>query len=286
MAQASLLFKNFVSGLTSLYDKDEATSITRVVFKERLNISRTDIAIDPSLEISKNDKNKLDRISKKLLEGVPVQHILGYADFYGLKFKVNKNVLIPRPETEELVQWIIKENGKKTGIKILDVGTGTGCISIALAKELMNASVTGIDISDKALRLARINAKMNDAKVQFKELDVLQKSNWNKLGKFNIIVSNPPYVTEREKEAMHINVLNHDPHLALFVPDDDPLIFYNKISDMALLDLSPGGQLYFEINEAFGNEIKDMLEAKGFKHVVIRKDLNGKDRFAIAVLET
>ena len=280
LIHASILFKNFVSRLSSLYDKSEATSIARIVFKEKLNISRTDLAIDQSLEIDKKDQGKLSRISKKLLQGVPIQQILGYADFYGLKFKVNKNVLIPRPETEELVQWIITENKKTTGLRVLDIGTGTGCIAIALAKEMKNANVSGIDISNNALRVARINAKMNDVKIHFKELDILGKENWNGLGKFDIIVSNPPYVTEREKEMMHINVLNHDPHLSLFVPDNDPLRFYNKIGDMALLHLSLGGQLYFEINEVYGREIKSMLEAKGFRNVLIHKDLHGKDRFA------
>jgi len=286
LTQASNLFKNFVSDLSGLYDKNEATSIARIVFKEKLNISRTNLAIDRSLEINKNEQDKLARISKKLLQGIPIQHILGFADFYGLKFKVNKNVLIPRPETEELVQWITNKNKKTVGLNVLDIGTGSGCISIGLAKEMKSAEITGVDVSDKALRLARINAQSNDVKVHFKELDILEKGNWNKLAKFDIIVSNPPYVTEHEKEAMHINVLNHDPHLALFVPDNDPLMFYNKISDMALSHLLPAGQLYFEINEAFGNEIKDMFEAKGYKDVVIRKDLNGKDRFAMAVLSS
>ena len=286
MIQASILFKNFVSGLSGQYDKDEATSIARIVFKEKLNISRTDLALDPALEIDKQGEDKIRRISKKLLEGYPVQQILGYTDFYGLKFKVNKNVLIPRPETEELVQWIIKENVGKNGLKVLDIGTGSGCISITLAMELKNAKVTGIDISDKALRLARVNAKMNEIKVHFKELDVLENRSWENLGKFDIIVSNPPYVTEHEKTAMHVNVLNHDPHLALFVPDSDPLRFYDKISDMALLHLSFGGRLYFEINEAFGKDIQHMLESKGFTDVLIRKDLNGKDRFVTGVLSS
>jgi len=286
LIQASILFKNFVSGLSGQYDKDEATSIARIVFKEKLNISRTDLALDPALEIDKQGEDKIRRISKKLLEGYPVQQILGYTDFYGLKFKVNKNVLIPRPETEELVQWIIKENVGKNGLKVLDIGTGSGCISITLAMELKNAKVTGIDISDKALRLARVNAKMNEIKVHFKELDVLENRSWENLGKFDIIVSNPPYVTEHEKTAMHVNVLNHDPHLALFVPDSDPLRFYDKISDMALLHLSFGGRLYFEINEAFGKDIQHMLESKGFTDVLIRKDLNGKDRFVTGVLSS
>ncbi len=282
--QASLLFKNLVSSLTGLYDKNEAASIARIVFEEKLNINRTDLALDPLRQINKKEEDKMERLFQKLLTGSPIQQILGHTDFYGLKIKVNKNVLIPRPETEELVQLIINENKKETGLKVLDIGTGSGCISIVLACGLKNADLTGIDISNKALRMARMNAKLNDVEIQFKERNILEKKTWHSLKEFDIIVSNPPYVTESEQKDMHIIVLNHDPHLALFVPDNDPLRFYEKISDMALSHLSPGGKIYFEINEAFGKNVKNMLESKGFTNVLIKKDLNGKDRFVSGIL--
>jgi len=282
---ASTLFKNLVDDLSSLYSKEEATSIARMVFKEKLGIRRTDIAIEPELQITQNDVEKIKRISRKLMQGFPVQQVLGFADFYGIRLKVNKFTLIPRPETEELIQWIIEESSNKKGLKILDVGTGSGCIAIALAKGLHNSQVQAVDISTGALKIAGFNAKINDVSIDFKRTDILQKSNRDNLGKFDIIVSNPPYVTEKEMALMHTNVLDHEPHSALFVPDGDPLLFYNVISEFGLKHLNTGGKIYFEINEAYGSEIKELLEYKGFNNVCIRKDLNGKDRMAYCTID-
>jgi len=282
---ASTLFKNLVDDLSSLYSKEEATSIARMVFKEKLGIRRTDIAIEPELQITQNDVEKIKRISRKLMQGFPVQQVLGFADFYGIRLKVNKFTLIPRPETEELIQWIIEESSNKKGLKILDVGTGSGCIAIALAKGLHNSQVQAVDISAGALKIAGYNAKINDVSIDFKRTDILQKSNRDNLGKFDIIVSNPPYVTEKEMALMHTNVLDHEPHSALFVPDGDPLLFYNEISEFGLKHLNVGGKIYFEINEAYGSEMKELLESKGFNNVCIRKDLNGKDRMAYCTID-
>jgi len=278
--QVSTLFKNLAIELSSLYAKEEAASIARIIFKEILGISRTDIAIEPELQITQSDEEKIKRVGRKLMEGYPVQQILGFADFYGIKFKVNKYTLIPRPETEELVQWIIEENKEKKGLKILDIGTGSGCIAIALAKRLNHSQVEAIDISSKALNVAMMNSKELGVQINFARMDILKKSYSDKLGMFDIIVSNPPYVTEKEKETMHINVLEHDPQSALFVPDNDPLLFYNAIFELSLKHLTAGGKIYFEINEVYGQNIQELLESRGFKNVLIKKDLNGKDRMA------
>jgi release factor glutamine methyltransferase len=208
---------------------------------------------------------------------------MGYTHFYGNRLRINKNVLIPRPETEELVQWIIKEN-KQPDLEILDVGTGSGCIAIALASKLENAQIMGIDISQPALELAQINSIANNAYIDLMNLDILNEDNWKKLAYFDIIVSNPPYVTEKEKSGMHINVLNYEPNLALFVPDENPLLFYEKISEMALKHLRTGGKLYFEINAEYGKQVKKLLQNKGFKEVALKKDINDRDRFVRAVL--
>ena len=278
MKSAQLLFRELVTALEGIYDKQEAESIARIVFREKLGLSRIDMALQKEKMLNEDSQNIISNISEKLLKGEPVQQVLGGADFFGLKLRVNSHVLIPRYETEELVQLVIDEN-KKDGLHILDIGTGSGCIAIALAVHSKNAELTGVDISQKALELAHVNAIANDVTIDLVNLDILNILNWKKLGVFDIIVSNPPYVLESEKSQMHINVLNYEPHQALFVPDHDPLLFYDKISDMALRHLSKNGKLYFEINEAYGNNIKQMLEDKGFKHVEVINDIHNKNRF-------
>lgn len=207
----------------------------------------------------------------------PIQQILGKADFYGLKFYVNEHVLIPRPETEELVDLIIKEN-KDFNPAILDIGTGSGCIPISLRKNIPNAMVSSIDVSEKALEVAKKNAEWNQVEINFILDDILNPSKEIAPNSFDIIVSNPPYIRISEKEEMSNNVLKYEPHLALFVYNDDPLLFYKKIADVALKGLKPQGKIYFEINENFGAECKQMLENKGFKNVVLVKDLSNKNR--------
>ena len=278
MTTASTLASEMVSSLLALYDKKEAESIMRLVFGEKLGISRMELATNREQLIDKDNIKSINLLVSQLLEGIPVQHLIGFVDFYDLRLRVNKHVLIPRPETEELVKLIIEEN-KVEGLHILDIGTGSGCIAIALAVHSKNAELTGVDISQKALELAHVNAIANDVTIDLVNLDILNILNWKKLGVFDIIVSNPPYVLESEKSQMHINVLNYEPYQALFVPDHDPLLFYDKISDMALRHLSKNGKLYFEINEAYGNNIKQMLEDKGFKHVEVINDIHNKNRF-------
>jgi len=283
MATTTVFFNELVSELSEMYDKEEAVNIMRLVFQEQLGLSRIDIAMENNKEIDAKSHKLISQIAAKLLEGQPVQQILGSVNFFGVRLKVNKHVLIPRPETEELVQYILKENNGD-GLQVLDVGTGSGCIAITLALGLQDSVVYGIDISQPALELAQINSITSNVNIDLINLDILNEENWKKLKNYDIIASNPPYVLESEKINMHINVLNHEPHLALFVPDKNPLLYYEKISDMALKHLCKNGKLYFEINKDYGKQIKKMLVQKGFKDVVISKDINERDRFVRAVL--
>jgi release factor glutamine methyltransferase len=284
MTTVSKLFEELVSELEELYSQQEAINIMRLVFQEKLGLSRVDMALSNSKEIDEKSRKLIFQIAEKLLEGQPVQQLIGSVHFLNTKLRVNKNVLIPRPETEELVHWIINENKIEEEQEVLDIGTGSGCIAISLSKNLNAPLVKALDVSQPALELAQINAIANTALVDFLNLDILQEENWKKLKLFDIIVSNPPYVLPSEKESMHVNVLNHEPHLALFVPEDKPLLFYDKISDMAIKHLNKGGKLYFEINAAYGPEVKRMLQKKGYKEISLRKDINSRDRFVRAVL--
>jgi release factor glutamine methyltransferase len=284
MTTVGKLFNELVGELEELYSQEEAINIMRIVFQEKLGLSRADMALQNEQTVDDKSRKLIFQIAEKLFEGQPVQQLLGSVHFLNTKLRINKNVLIPRPETEELVDIIIKENREEEDLQILDIGTGSGCIAIALANNLEGSIVKALDISQPALELARINAIANNAAVDFMNLDILVEENWKKLKTFDIIVSNPPYVLETEKANMHINVLNHEPHVALFVPQDDPLLFYEKISDMALTHLNKTGKLFFEINAAYGQETKKMLLKKGFAEVTLRKDINGKDRFVKACL--
>jgi release factor glutamine methyltransferase len=274
-------FNHIVKELSKLYSTEEAKSIVYLIFEEILNIKKTDI-FTKNVELTVEQKKELPIILKKLKQHQPVQHIIGYTWFYDMKFFVNEYVLIPRPETEELVDLIIKENKNKK-LKILDIGAGSGCIPITLKKNITNSEVWAIDISEKALEIAIKNAEINNVEIQFQKMDILNEGSWKEITlQFDIIVSNPPYVTESEKRLMEKNVLDFEPENALFVFDNNPLLFYQAISDFALQKLTKNGKLYFEINEKFGNKVKKMLEEKGFKDVVVVKDLNGKDRIVSA----
>ncbi len=295
----------FRDELKDLYDKEELETFIAYCFEEFLNIKKIDIVSKGADTISESELLKFNFAIKDLKKYKPIQYILGKADFYGLKFIVNEYVLIPRQETEELVHLIIQENeevrieksesrsekeeGKtekrenfelSTLNSILDIGTGSGCIPIVLKKKIPAATIFAIDISEKALEIAKQNARSNDVDIEFIQHDILSK---NKLHlstdvKFDIIVSNPPYIRENEKQQMHKNVLDYEPHLALFVSDNDPLLFYDVIANFALKKLNKNGKIYFEINEAFGWETKQMLESKGFKNVRLVKDLHNKNR--------
>lgn len=272
----------FFNKLKELYPQTEIQSIFNLIIEFKLMLTRIDVALQPDFKIKPTDLDFLQNTLLELSRSVPIQYIIGETDFFGLKFKVNKNVLIPRPETEELIQYIIDNSKNSNEIKILDIGTGTGCIAISLAKNLPSSKVFAIDISSEALKTAKENALLNNVSVEFIEADIL---NLDKLpSNFNIIVSNPPYVRELEKQYMEKNVLNNEPHLALFVKDENPLLFYNKIGDIALKNLKSNGNLYFEINQYLGKETAELIEKKGFKNIQLKKDMFGVDRMLKATV--
>jgi release factor glutamine methyltransferase len=276
----------FIQALTSLYGEDEAESFFYLILEEKQQLKRIDLALNLDLSFSEEEITVWNSILEQLKLEIPVQYLLGKTNFYGLDFEVNSTVLIPRPETEELVDWIIqsqKSKVKSQKIKILDIGTGSGCIAISLAKNLPNAQVFALDVSEKALATAKRNANLNDVDVTFLHQSILETEDLEQ--QFNIIVSNPPYVRNLEKQEIKKNVLDNEPHLALFVEDNDALIFYRKIAELAQKNLSNSGQLYFEINQYLGKEMVDLLERMGFKDVELRKDIYGNDRMTKGCLE-
>ena len=265
--------------LDPLFPKEEVDSFFYLVIDHYLGLERFILAMQPNLVVSKENEDPLFFALSQLKQERPIQHILGKAHFCELEFRVDENVLIPRPETEELVYWIINEVQKgdpREEVKILDIGTGSGCIAISLAKNLPNAKVYALDISKKALQIAGENAMDNGVDIVFLEADILSLEGFK--DKFDVIVSNPPYVRELEKLEMKNNVVEHEPGLALFVSDGDPLIFYKKITRFALSHLKKGGVLFFEINQYLGEEMKQLLEAENFSEIELRKDMFGNDR--------
>lgn len=277
--QFSLLLQN-------VYPKEEAESITSYVFQELLKVSALELKTRKNELLNHDLAEKLDGILSRLYKKEPVQYVLGVAYFYDLKFVVNEEVLIPRRETEELVHLILQQN-KLPQPRILDIGTGSGCIAVSLKKNISTAEVFAIDKSANAIRMAKLNAANNlgvDKERKFLPRDIFDKSWWDALGKFDIIVSNPPYITENEKSLMHDNVLSFEPHDALFVSNNAPLVYYDAIANFASQNLNPNGILYFEINEAFGAQTKELLQSKGFTHVEVYKDMQGKDRMVAATI--
>lgn len=276
------VFTGFKARLSALYATDEADAITSLVLSELIQTNKAKLKAFPELEIPENINLQLTEILSRLETGEPVQYILGETEFYGLPFKVSQAVLIPRPETEELVQWIL-DTAKQTQVTtILDIGTGSGCIAISLKKHLPNVQVYAMDISAAALNVAKQNAVLNDAEVHFIFDDILNPT--EQLPQFDIIVSNPPYVTLIDKEQMHQNVTDFEPHTALFVPQDDPLIFYRAITQFAVKQLKPGGYLFFEINENYGKQTIDLINSNQFKNSELRKDLTERNRMTKAQL--
>lgn len=263
------------------YDEQEIKFITTLLLNDITRLNNASLKAFPETALTANQELQIEDAIAKLKIGMPLQYVLGTAEFYGLTFKVNPSVLIPRPETEELVAWIIdtvKQSGLKAGC-ILDIGTGSGCIPIALKKHLPAFEVTSIDISADALQTARENAELNQVEVDFVNADILQHEVLNSItGPFDVIVSNPPYVTLDDKKQMHTNVVDFEPHTALFVPEEDPLIFYRHIADFANRHLKPGGKLFFEINESLGKETLQLLDNKQFINRELRKDFRDKDR--------
>ncbi|MEI7508004.1 MAG: peptide chain release factor N(5)-glutamine methyltransferase [Flavobacterium sp.] len=278
----------FLQELSLLYDEMEIESFFYNVLESFHNLKRIDLALNPDMEIEAIQLPRWETVLNELKKQKPIQYILGETEFYGLPFLVNKNTLIPRPETEELVEWIVIESKKSIveKLKILDIGTGSGCIAISLAKNLPNAAVFAIDVSGEALIIAKKNAEVNEAVINFIATDILSIDNLNQLTSqnsqltttFDIIVSNPPYVRNLEKTEIKPNVLEYEPHLALFVEDNDALLFYRKIAQLANKSLSENGKLYFEINQYLGKETIALLEGMGFKNIVLKKDIYGNDR--------
>ena len=267
----------FIQELTALYGVDEAESFFYLILENKQQLRAIDLALNPNLEFSEAELVIWNGLLEQLKKEIPVQYLLGSTSFYGLEFTVNENVLIPRSETEELVDWIINENSKTdTPLKILDIGTGSGCIAISLAKNIGDAQVFAIDVSKEALATAKINAQNNGVNIQFIEQDILETEDLAQQS--DIIVSNPPYVRNLEKEEIKNNVLEYEPHLALFVADDNALVFYRKIAELAQKNLSPKGKLYFEINQYLGKGMADLLQELGFKNIELRKDIYGNDR--------
>lgn len=284
-----MLLKNykitFHHELSSLYDEQEIDSFFYIILEKLHAIKRIDLALNPKIVMDGIHLKKWKSIVSDLKTQKPIQYILGETEFYGLSFLVNENTLIPRPETEELVELIIKSSESRvsgSGLKILDIGTGSGCIAISLAKHLPTSEVYALDVSEEALATAKKNAELNKVAINFIStniLDVVTLSAVAGLDKqFDIIVSNPPYVRNLEKYEIKPNVLEYEPHLALFVDDIDPLLFYRKITELAYKNLTPNGKLYFEINQYLGNETVELVKSFGFKNVKLLKDIYRNDR--------
>tara|TARA_R100001369_G_C3308689_1_gene166964 strand:+ start:86 stop:943 length:858 start_codon:yes stop_codon:yes gene_type:complete len=272
---------NFTETLSEVYPSEEIQSFFSILSEKYLNLARVQITLEADKEIDSTTLKKFETALERLKKQEPIQYIVGDTEFYGLTFNVNKNTLIPRPETEELVEWIIEDSvsEKRSNYSILDIGAGSGCIAISLVKNLPNASVSALDYSFEALKTAEENAKLNNVTVQFFQEDILKTGTLPQ--QYDVIVSNPPYVRELEKLKMQSNVLDHEPASALFVSNSDPLLFYRTIARLSLRYLKPNGKLYFEINEYLSKELIDSLKQEGYPNIELRKDFRGKDRMLL-----
>ncbi len=270
------------SELSGCYIEHEIQSIIYLLFEHLLNYTKIDIHINSNKTISVSIEKKIFEIINDLKNNKPVQYIIGKTEFYGLILKVSPDVLIPRQETEELVNWVVKENTEEK-IRILDIGTGSGCIAVSLAKYLHDSVVVEAqDKSKKAVKLAEYNARLNKVKVKFYEYDILKHETNQISTGYDIIVCNPPYIRDHEKSALPANVMNYEPHEALFVPDDDPMVFYRAIAKFGLRNLNGRGKLYFEINEYLADQVAEELLKYRYRNIEVRKDINGKDRMVKA----
>lgn len=281
----------FNKTLKKLYPTSEIDTFLFLLLEEYLNFKRIDIVLKSNFEISPEDLILLRSSTKLLEQEIPIQYILGKTEFYGFPFILNEHVLIPRPETEELISSIIENvlktrsfhtNANEKQLKILDIGTGSGCIPISLKKSLPFAEITAIDVSNEALTIAKKNAVLNKVDINLTQQDILNTTSLNQL--YDVIVSNPPYVRESEKKEIKNNVLNNEPHMALFVKDNNPLVFYNKIAELAKNHLTKNGTLFFEINQYLGKETVELIKLKGFNKIQLKKDIFGRDRIIIASL--
>ena len=264
--------------LINYYDEREADTMLFMIIEEYAKLTKTDVLINPEKAVSESDLLQIRFAIKDLKNYKPIQYILGKTEFYGLPIIVNPDVLIPRPETEELVELIIKENKNSNNISILDIGAGSGCIAIVLKKNLNSADVFAIDVSGNAMDVARINSEINETDIIFKQFDILQNDRITAFPEFDIIVSNPPYVRKSEKKQMRKNVLDYEPDKALFVDDAEPLLFYKAITNFAKTYLKSDGKIYCEINQYLGDETSVLFYNEGFRQVDIFKDINGNDR--------
>lgn len=269
----------FHKELDGIYGKEEVDSFFFMILDDYFNIFRIELALKPELSINKEEQVPVFKALDDLKNEKPIQYILGKTEFFGLYFKVNNHVLIPRPETEELVDWILQNVNIESKLRVLDIGTGSGCIAISLAKHLVNSKIFALDVSSEAIELAKENAIINNVEVEFIQANILNKSlNEVQDIKYDIIVSNPPYVRIQEKDQIKPNVLNYEPHLALFVEDNDPLKFFRAITKFAVGNLKNEGLLVFEINEYLGNKVMELLEAHEFNSIELREDMYNKER--------
>jgi release factor glutamine methyltransferase len=280
-AQQQLLFQ-----LYHIYNNREAAAIADLVMENITDWKKIDRIINKQIPLSIPQNELLKKYTEELLMHKPVQYVLHEAWFCGMKLYVDENVLIPRPETEELIELVLEEAASKqlTADRILEIGSGSGCIPIALKKKLPGAEIYSCDVSKSALNIAKKNATDNDTDIHFLQLDFLSETERNKLPSFNIIISNPPYIPSLDKETIDANVVNFEPHLALFVDNNDPLIFYNAIADFAKEKLNPNGNVYVEIHENLAFNVKKLFSFKGFQHIEIKKDMQGKDRMIKATM--
>lgn len=270
--------------LSDIYPDGEINSLTWLLFEHFEGLTRVNLHMKYPDDVSENTVKSIEKAVQSIKNNHPIQYVLGRTTFFDLTLEVETGVLIPRPETEELVNWIIDDLKEEKQLKILDIGTGSGCIAIVLYKYLNCHKAVGADVSKEALNIARKNNKLNKTKVRFKKWDILEKKYKVHKRKWDLIVSNPPYVMEKEKTEMHSNVLDYEPHLALFVDDENPLIFYKAIGAYAKRNLNKNGTVYVEINEAFGTETLNIFVGLGFSEVVLKKDLFDKERMIKAIL--
>lgn len=275
------LYRNYLLQLQGIYPLSEATVIMDWVFESIAAVKRSDLVKDPSRQLHNKTIEQLSNIFSQLLQHKPVQYVLGEAWFYHLKLKVNEAVLIPRPETEELVEMVIADRSTQIiDPLVLDIGTGSGCIAIALKKNLPAAIVSAVDVSEMALAVAKENAARYNVLIDLMHLDFLDEKKWGALPRYHIIISNPPYIPENEKEKLAKNVADHEPHTALFVPAKDPLLFYRKIASFARSHLHPKGKIYLETHEDHAKEVKALF-SKDYAYAEIKKDLFGKERMLV-----
>ena len=279
-------YKQLLFQLYEMYGDREAANIADIVIENITGFKKVDRLINKQFLLNEEQLQLLNDYTNELLKHKPVQYVLSEVWFAGMKLYVDENVLIPRPETEELVEWIVKTvaSRKSQVASILDIGTGSGCIPVALKKKLLSVEVHALDISEEALNVAKRNAAIQQTEINFHLLNILDKNLWRQLPKFDIIVSNPPYVTQGEASSMQKNVLQYEPHLALFVDDEDAMKFYKAIAEFGLKHLNENGQLFFEINEMMGKQICDLLNQYRYLNIELKKDLQNKDRMIKATL--